>query len=123
MAGDVILTPCATKGAGAVVFPCDVVVIFDGDGDDGDDDDDIDGTGVVSGDGTNICPYVLVALFADHTTENTIIIPTAKRRAILNANLNKVKILYTTNYKAEIFISFVWHKFATNNDDDEFPIY
>lgn len=121
MAGDVILTPCATKGAGAVVFPCDVVVIFDGDGDD--DDDDIDGTGVVSGDGTNICPYVLVALFADHTTENTIIIPTAKRRAILNANLNKVKILYTTNYKAEIFISFVWHKFATNNDDDEFPIY
>lgn len=120
MAGDVILTPCATKGAGAVVFPCDVVVIFDGDGDDGD-DDDIDGTGVVSGDGTNICPYVLVALFADHTTENMI----AKRRAILNANLNKVKILYTTNYKADIFISFVWHKFATYtyNDDDEFPIY
>ena len=123
MAGDVILTTCATKGAGAVVFPCDGVVIFDGDGDDGDGDGDIDGTGVVSGDGTNICPYVLVALFADHTTENTIIIPIAKRRAILNANLNKVKILYTTNYKAEIFISFVWHKFATNNDDDEFPIY
>lgn len=55
-----------TKGIGAVVFPTTVVLDGATDG--------VNGTGIVSGDGTNICPYTVVALFADETAENIIII-------------------------------------------------